>query len=172
MKFKLLLYFSFILLIYSCSDTTHQSNSIKKTSSVQLEDSEWKSKLSNEEYQVLRKKGTERPFTGKYSNFFEPGVYVCKGCGAELFSSETKFDAHCGWPSFYEGINKTGIIETKDLSMGMERIEVTCANCGGHLGHVFDDGPADKTGLRYCINSVSLGFIPKQTSDSIKRFEK
>jgi peptide-methionine (R)-S-oxide reductase len=171
-KYKLLICYFVILLNYSCSDTTHQSNTVKKASSVELEDSEWKSKLSNEEYQVLRKKGTERPFTGKYSNFFEPGVYVCKGCGAELFSSETKFDAHCGWPSFYEGINKTGIIETKDLSMGMERIEVTCANCGGHLGHVFDDGPADKTGLRYCINSVSLGFIPKQTSDSIKRIEK
>jgi len=172
MKMKIILCYCLILLIYSCSDTTRQSNTTKIKNSDIQSDSAWKLKLTDEEFRVLRKKGTERPFTGRYSNFFKPGIYVCKGCGAELFSSETKFDAHCGWPSFYEGINKTGIVETKDLSLGMERIEVTCANCGGHLGHVFDDGPADKTGLRYCINSVSLGFIPKQAYDSIQKMGK
>lgn len=169
---KIILCYCLIILIYSCSDTTRQSNTAKIKSSDFQNDSIWKLKLTDEEFRVLRKKGTERPFTGKYSNFFDPGIYVCKACGAELFSSETKFDAHCGWPSFYEGINKTGIVETKDLSLGMERIEVTCANCGGHLGHVFNDGPADKTGLRYCINSVSLGFIPKQSYDSIQKIWK
>lgn len=113
------------------------------------------------EYDVLVNKATERPFTGAYYNFFEAGTYVCKRCGSELFSSDTKFEAHCGWPSFYDALNKTGIRETRDLSHGMVRIEVSCARCGGHLGHVFDDGPADKTGLRYCINSASLNFVAK-----------
>ncbi|MCB9252859.1 MAG: peptide-methionine (R)-S-oxide reductase MsrB [Flavobacteriales bacterium] len=132
-----------------------------------LTEEEWKEKLSPEEFQVLRQKGTERAFTGKYTDNKEEGIYVCKGCGTELFSSETKFDSHCGWPSFYDGIDKSKITETLDLSHGMTRTEVTCSNCGGHLGHVFNDGPTDKTGLRYCINSISLGFIEKQEYDSL-----
>jgi peptide-methionine (R)-S-oxide reductase len=122
-----------------------------------LSDQEWKSRLSAEEYRVLRRQGTERPYSGQYESYWEAGTYVCKGCGTELFRSQTKFDAGCGWPSFYEGIAPERIREIKDYSHGMIRIEVRCACCDGHLGHVFDDGPRP-TGLRYCINSVSLGF--------------
>jgi peptide-methionine (R)-S-oxide reductase len=127
---------------------------------------QWKERLTPEEYNVLRKKGTERPYSGQYYDHHESGIYVCKGCGTELFKSDAKFDAHCGWPSFYEGIDKSKIKETTDRSHGMIRTEVTCSTCGGHLGHVFDDGPQDKTGLRYCINSVSLGFVAKENLDT------
>ncbi|HUU77481.1 MAG TPA: peptide-methionine (R)-S-oxide reductase MsrB [candidate division Zixibacteria bacterium] len=119
---------------------------------------EWKKELSQIEYKVLREKDTERPFTGEFWNHKEKGIYKCKGCGVELFTSNTKFNSGCGWPSFYDVIDKDKIIEKRDISHGMIRIEVMCKNCGGHLGHVFNDGPRDKTGLRYCINSVSLDF--------------
>jgi len=118
---------------------------------------EWLKKLGSEAYGVLRQKGTERPYTGTYENHWDSGTYVCKGCNAPLFTSATKFDAGCGWPSFYKSIDSTKVKEIIDMSHGMSRIEVVCANCGGHLGHVFDDGP-EPTGLRYCINSISLGF--------------
>lgn len=118
---------------------------------------EWKEILSAEEYYVLREKGTERPFTGKYWNTFDKGVYKCAGCGEILFDSKTKFDSDCGWPSFSDVVNSKKIIKKDDFSHGMHRIEVMCANCGGHLGHVFDDGP-NPTGKRYCINSISLKF--------------
>ncbi len=127
---------------------------------LKLQDEDWKKKLTPEEYRVLRQHGTERPYTGEYDQHWEAGTYVCKGCGAELFTSDTKFDAGCGWPSFYQGIDKTKIKEVLDKSYGMIRTEVRCARCDGHLGHVFDDGP-NPTGLRYCINSVSLGFVKK-----------
>ena len=124
----------------------------------EITEEEWKKKLSKEEYRVLREKGTERAFTGKFWKYKEKGTYKCAGCGVELFSSETKFDSGCGWPSFYDALDKDKIEEKLDLSHGMRRIEVLCKKCGGHLGHVFEDGPKDKTGLRYCINSVSLDF--------------
>jgi peptide-methionine (R)-S-oxide reductase len=125
-----------------------------------MSDSDWKKKLTPEQYAVLRQKGTEAPFTGKLLNNHEGGMYACAACGAELFSSDTKFDSGTGWPSFYDA--KPGAVNFhEDESHGMRRIEITCAKCGGHLGHMFPDGPKDKSGKRYCINSCSLNFKKK-----------
>jgi len=120
-------------------------------------DEEWKRELPPEAYRVLRQKGTERAFTGQYWNHSEEGLYSCAGCGQALFASETKFDAGCGWPSFWEALDPERLELRKDFSHGMQRIEVLCSRCGGHLGHVFEDGPPP-TGQRYCINSASLTF--------------
>jgi len=119
----------------------------------------WKKKLTKEQYQVLRKKGTEKPFTGSLWNKHEKGVYKCAGYGAPLFSSETKFESGTGWPSFTEPVEEANVKEEIDTSQGMVRKEVLCSKCGGHLGHIFDDGPKP-SGCRYCINSVSLDFQP------------
>lgn len=160
MKTSILALLSFLFLnLNACAQKSDPKGTSK---SVILSEAEWKKKLSPEEYHVLREKGTERPYSGEYETHWESGIYVCKACGAELFSSSTKFDAGCGWPSFYKTLNKTGIREVPDFSHGMERIEVQCAHCGGHLGHVFPDGP-EPSGLRYCINSVSLGFVKKDS---------
>jgi peptide-methionine (R)-S-oxide reductase len=132
-----------------------QKYGIKKT------EEEWQQSLSPEEYYVLRQKGTERPFTGQYNLHFENGDYHCKACHAKLFESEHKFESGCGWPSFDQAVE--GAIEyIRDTSHGMIRTETICANCGGHLGHVFNDGPQETTGQRYCINSVSIGFNPSE----------
>jgi len=118
---------------------------------------EWKGILTPEQYRILREKGTERAFTGKYWNHKADGNYVCAGCGQELFGSETKFDSGCGWPSFYDALDRDKVEMREDLSHGMRRTEVLCRGCGGHLGHVFEDGPRP-TGQRYCINSASIDF--------------
>lgn len=120
-------------------------------------EAEWKKQLSAEQFYVLREKGTERPFTGQYYLNKEKGVYVCAGCGSELFTSDMKFDSHCGWPSFDKEIAGGKIKTQVDNSHGMVRTEIMCAKCGGHLGHLFDDGPTE-TGMRYCVNSLSLDF--------------
>jgi peptide-methionine (R)-S-oxide reductase len=121
---------------------------------------EWKKELSPEAYFVLRQKGTERPFSGEYNMHFEEGVYTCRACGEALFTSDSKFDSHCGWPSFDAEIPGGKILKIRDTSHGMIRTEIVCAACGGHLGHVFDDGPTE-TGIRYCVNSLSIGFTPQ-----------
>ena len=122
---------------------------------IEKTDAEWRAELSPEQYRILREKGTEAPFTGEYDHVFEPGTYLCAACGTELFPSETKYDSGCGWPAFYAPANEAAVEEDRDTSYGMVRTEITCANCGGHLGHVFPDGPRP-TGLRYCINSAAL----------------
>jgi len=124
---------------------------------MKMSDEEWKKQLDTETYQVLRKKTTERPFTGKYLHNKEKGTYVCAGCGAPLFSSDTKFDSGTGWPSFWSPYEKENVEEKSDRSLLMNRVEILCKQCGGHLGHVFEDGP-EPTGLRYCVNSLSLDF--------------
>lgn len=123
-------------------------------------DAEWRNELSEDAYDILRRKGTERPFTGKYLNEKRSGSYVCAGCNAVLFSSDAKYDSHSGWPSFWQPKTPDAIAEKEDRTLGQVRIEALCSQCDGHLGHVFEDGP-EPTGLRYCINSISVKFEPK-----------
>ncbi|MEV7122771.1 peptide-methionine (R)-S-oxide reductase MsrB [Kitasatospora griseola] len=130
---------------------------------VQKSDAEWRSELSPEEYHVLREAGTERPFVGEYTDTRTVGVYSCRACGAELFSSETKFESHCGWPSYYAPLAGDSVEYLEDSSLGMRRVEVRCKKCGSHLGHVFDgEGYDTPTDQRYCINSISLRLKPAE----------
>ena len=124
---------------------------------------EWKQKLDRKQYYVLREKGTERAFTGKYDKFYEPGTYKCAGCGELLFTSEAKYNSGCGWPAFSSPAESDVVKESRDVTMGMIRTEITCSKCGGHLGHVFSDGPVP-TGQRYCINSAALDFEKEDKS--------
>jgi peptide-methionine (R)-S-oxide reductase len=123
-------------------------------------DEQWRAELTPEEYAVLRRAGTERPFVGEYTDTKTEGVYSCRACGEDLFTSDAKFDSHCGWPSFYEPKEGDRVELIEDRTLGMVRVEVRCASCGSHLGHVFDDSPQTPTGDRYCINSVSLRLRP------------
>jgi peptide-methionine (R)-S-oxide reductase len=131
------------------------------TEKIAKTDVEWREQLTPQQYAVLRQHGTERPFTGAYVHTKTPGVYLCAACGQPLFSSDTKFESGTGWPSFWDVVDKGNVELKQDYSYGMQRVEILCSRCGSHLGHVFDDGPEETTGLRYCINSVSLQLNPK-----------
>ena len=141
------------------SDDAKPDEEIKK---MKKPEEHWKQELTDEEFRILRQKGTERPFTNEFDQHFEAGAYACAACGLVLFESDTKFNSGCGWPAFYAAKAGNRVTQTPDYSHGMVRVEVTCARCDGHLGHIFDDAPHTPTGQRYCINSVSLDFISKE----------
>ena len=152
-----------IVSISSCAQETKTNKDSLLNKNDKMEqplNEDWKNKLTPEQYHVCREKGTESAFSGKYVEHHEKGVYKCVACGNELFTSDTKFDSHCGWPSFDKAI-KGSVKYVQDLSYGMVRTEVLCAKCDGHLGHIFDDGPKETTGQRFCMNSVSIKFVPE-----------
>ena len=140
---------------------SHQESDQSVRKIVEKTDAEWRAALTPEQYNVLRQRGTERPFTGEYDHVFDDGTYTCAGCGTQLFKSDAKFDSGCGWPAFYAPASSEAIDEETDTAYGMVRTEVMCASCGGHLGHVFPDGPKP-TGERYCMNGAALKFDAKK----------
>ena len=158
---KLLLTILITILITGAGCAQKKTSNRKSKFTVVKSDAEWKKQLSAEQYSVSRLAGTERSYSGKYWDNHAKGIYTCIGCGQELFKSDTKFESGTGWPSFWQPIKKANVLEKTDGTLGMERTEILCSRCGGHLGHVFNDGPKP-TGLRYCMNSVSLNFIPSK----------
>ena len=148
-----------ILLLFAITfQSCHSQNKETMEPKVKKTDAEWKAQLSEIEYEVLRKKGTERAYTGEYWDHFEKGTYHCAACDLQLFESNSKFESHCGWPSFDDAIKGT-VDFVIDKTHGMIRTEIICASCGGHLGHIFDDGPKETTGQRYCVNTTSIKFV-------------
>lgn len=158
---KILLLLTLFFALTSCQGQDKQTTRKATPVVIQKTDAQWKKELTPEQYRVLRKKGTEQAFTGKYVNTFEKGKYVCAACSNVLFLSDAKFHSDCGWPSFDKAL-KGSVTYVTDNTFGMTRTEVLCASCGGHLGHVFDDGPMETTGKRFCTNSVSVKFIPEK----------
>lgn len=159
---KNFLFLAIVFLIGSCSAQTKNNNKTTPSTkfAVVKTNEEWKKQLTPLQFEVTREEGTEQAYTGKYWDNHANGIYTCVDCGQELFNSSTKFESGTGWPSFYEPINKTCLLNESDSKFGMDRTKVTCSRCGAHLGHVFDDGPKP-TGLRYCMNSASLNFVKK-----------
>ena len=158
---KNLFILTLVFLFSACNaQTKTNTTTVTKTFAVNKTDAEWKKQLTPLAFDVTRKEGTERPYSGKYADNHQKGTYSCICCGQELFISDTKFESGTGWPSFYQPINKTAVLNETDNSFGSERTKSTCSRCGAHLGHVFNDGPKP-TGLRYCMNSVSLNFVKK-----------
>ena len=163
---KRILFFLAISLLMSCTGnaqktTTKKNEMTKKANKIVKTDAEWQQQLTEQEYYVLRQKGTDRPGDGGYTKHFEKGTYHCAACDAQLFESNSKYESHCGWPSFDDAIPGT-IDLTKDTTLGMVRTEITCTKCDGHLGHIFDDGPKETTGKRYCVNTSSIKFVKSE----------
>lgn len=175
MKTKLI-YLLFLTSMHLTGCAQKSSNQNKETTNnssapkIELTEQEWKTQLTPEQYYILREKGTEKPFSGEFIFTKEKGTYKCAGCGEPLFKDDMKFESQCGWPSFDREITGGKIIQTEDVSLGMRRTEITCAKCGGHLGHIFEDGPTE-TGKRYCVNSESLSFEPQKDMNKAEKLE-